>query len=201
MPKELLPSRLSLKQGEPPVFFFLSSGNLVAWAWQDTKRVTFLSTVDNKLIVDKAVKSKNGERGYREVEKPVIADQYNSNIGGIDTIDQMLDTYQFPHNCVKWYHVLFHRAREIALVNGFILYEKANSTKRIKPKTFRMLVITGLLRFWNPLRPQNGWPSNTPDPLTLTGRHFPGKNENPKQKLDCRVCSDRKNKKRVQMSF
>lgn len=199
MPKELLPSRLSLKKGELPVF--MRSDNLVACAWQDTKRVTFLSTVENNLTVDKAVRSKNGEGGYREVEKPVIADRYNSNMGGVDTLDQMLGTYQFPHKCVKWYHTLFHRAREIALVNGFILYKKANSTKRVNPKKFREQVITGLLRDWNPPQPQNGRPSDTPDPLRLTGRHFLGKNENPKQKLDCRVCSDRKNKKRVQTSF
>lgn len=52
----------------------MRSDNLVACAWQDTKRVTFLSTVENNLTVDKAVRSKNGEGGYREVEKPVIAD-------------------------------------------------------------------------------------------------------------------------------
>ena len=160
-----------------------------------------MSTVENNLTVDKAVRSKNGEGGYREVEKPVIADRYNSNMGGVDTLDQMLGTYQFPHKCVKWYHTLFHRAREIALVNGSILYKKANSTKRVNPKKFREQVITGLLRDWNPPQPQNGRPSDTPDPLRLTGRHFLGKNENPKQKLDCRVCSDRKNKKRVQTSF
>lgn len=66
MPKELLPSRLSLKKGEPPVF--MRSDNLVACAWQDTKRVTFLSTVENNLTVDKAVRSKNGEGGIGKLK-------------------------------------------------------------------------------------------------------------------------------------
>ena len=114
MSKELLPSSLSLKKGESPVF--MRSGNFVACAWQDTKCVTFLSTIDHYFTVDKPVRSMNGEAGYSEVEKPVIADRYNSNTGGVDTLDQMLGTYQFLHKCVKWYHVLFHR--EITLVNG-----------------------------------------------------------------------------------
>ena len=58
---------------------------------------------------------------------------------------QMLGTYQYPHKCLKWYHKLYPRAREIALVNGFILYKKANPTKKVTPKKFREEVISGLL--------------------------------------------------------
>ena len=122
-------------------------------------------------------------------------------MGGVDCLDQMLGTYQYPHQCLKWYHTLYHRVREIALVNGFILYKKANPTKRVTPKKFREEVISGLLMTWNPPQRKTGCPSNTEDPLRLTGRHYLGKNENPKQKLDCRVCCDRKNKKRVQTVF
>ena len=63
-------------------------------------------------------------------------------MGGVDTLDQMLGTYQFPHKCVKCL-TLFHRAREIALVNGFILYKKANSTKRVNPKLTRLSLKMG----------------------------------------------------------
>ena len=199
MPRELLPSLLPLQKGDLPVF--MRSDNLVACAWQDTKRVNFLSTVDTNLTVDKAIRSRGGEGGHRNVEKPVIAERYNSNMGGVDSLDQMLGTYQYPHKCIKWYHTLYHRVREIALVNGFILYKKANPNKRVTPKKFREDVITGLLKNWNPPQRKQGRPSNTPDPIRLTGRHFLGKNENPKQKLDCRVCSDRKNKKRVQTVY
>ena len=170
-------------------------------ARHDTKRVNFLSNVDTNLTSDKAVKSRGGEGGYRTVEKPVIAERYNSKMGGVDCLDQMLGTYQYPYKCLKWYHTLYHRVREIALVNGFILYKKANPTKKVTPKKFREEVISGLLKTWNPPQRKTGRPSNTEDPLRLTGRHFLGKNENPKQKLDYRVCSDRKNKKRVQTVF
>ena len=120
------------------------SENLVACAWQDTKRVYFLSNVDTNLTIDKAVKSRGGEGGYRTVEKPVTGECYNSKMGGVDCLDQMLGTCQYPHKCLKWYHTLYHRVREIALVNGFILYKKANPTKKVTPKKFREEVISGL---------------------------------------------------------
>ena len=59
----------------------MQSENLVACAWQDIKRVHFLSNVDTNLAIDKAVTSRSGEGGYRTVEKPVIAEHYNSKIG------------------------------------------------------------------------------------------------------------------------
>lgn len=46
-----------------------------------------MSIVENNLIVDKVVRSKNGEGGYREVEKLVIVDRYNLNMGGVDIFD------------------------------------------------------------------------------------------------------------------
>jgi len=58
----------------------MRADNMVACAWQDSKCVNFLSTVDNNLTVDKAVRSKGGEGNYREVENTVIADRYNSNM-------------------------------------------------------------------------------------------------------------------------
>jgi len=90
-------------------------------------------------------------------------------------LDQMLGTYQDPHNCLKWYHTLYDRILEVALVNGFILYKKANSTKKVTPKKIREEVISGLLKTCNPDQCKTGHPSNTQDPSRLTGCHFLGK--------------------------
>ena len=81
-----------------------------------------LSTIDNNLTLEKNVRSRENDTGYRTVEKPVIAEQYNHFMGGVDTLDQLLGTYQYPHKSQKWYHTIYHRVREVALVNGFIVY-------------------------------------------------------------------------------
>lgn len=113
----------------------------------------------------------------------------------------MFGSYQFPHKCFKWYQTLYHRAREIALVNGYIIYRKASDTNKLDPVRFRQGVITGLLEDWEPSQIRHGCPSNTPAPQRMIGEHFPGKYEDKKYKPDCEVCSDRKSGKRRQTSY
>ena len=55
---------------------------MIACAWHDTKRLTLLSTIDNNLTLEKDVRSKDNDTGYRNVEKPVLAEMYNHFMGG-----------------------------------------------------------------------------------------------------------------------
>ena len=146
------------------------------------------------------MRSRENDTGYRTVEKPVIAEQYNYFMGGVDTLDQLLGTYQYPHKSQKWYYTIYHRVREVALVNGFIVYRKADESNKLDPKQFRQAVIDGLLKNWQPPRKKVGHPSLLPE-LCLTERHFPDKCENPKFKPECRACSDRQAGRRVQTRF
>lgn len=199
MPDELLQKNLKLKKGDDPVF--MRSGNMVVCGWHDTKRLTMLSTVDNNLTIDKEIRSKQHASGKRTVEKPVAVERYNMNMGGVDRFDQMLGTYQYPHKSLKWYHTLYHRARETALVNGYIIYKKASDENKDDPQKFRQAVIDGLLEHWTCPRKRVGRPSIAPLPLRMTGKHFPNKYEDKKYKPDCEVCSDRKAGCRRQTSF
>lgn len=76
MPQELKPSSLSLKKGDPPVF--MRKNDMIACAWHDTKRLALLSTIDNNLTLEKDVRSRDNDTGYRTVEKPVLAELYQS---------------------------------------------------------------------------------------------------------------------------
>ena len=182
------------------MFMRKKDDDLVACAWHDTKRLALLSTIDNNLTLEKNVRSRENNTGYRTVEKPVIAEQYNHFMGGVDTLDQLLGTYQYPHKSQKWYHTIYHRVREVALVNGFIVYRKAHEINKLDPKQFRQAVIDGLLKNWQPPPKKVGRPSLLPE-LHLTERHFPDKYENPKFKPECRACSDRQAGRRVQTRF
>ena len=144
--------------------------------------------------------SREDDTGHRTVRKPVIAEQYNHFMGGVDTLDQLLGTYQYPHKSQKWYHTIYHRVREVALVNGFIVYRKASELNKLDPKQFHQAVIDGLLKNWQPPRKEVGRPSLLPE-LCLTERHFPDKYENPKFKPECRACSDRQAGRQVQTRF
>lgn len=197
MPKELNPKNLKLKKGDDPVF--MRKGNLVACAWHDTKRLTLLSTVDTNLTIDKRIRSKGEQGGYREVDKPVMAERYNNCMAGVDRLDQKLGSYQYPHKCHKWYQTIYHRKVEVALVNGYIIYRKSDEQNKLSPEKFRRQVINGLLDNWSPPTIKQGRPGNGPLPMRMSGQHFPDKYEN-KHKPDCEVCSDRK-RQRHQTSF
>lgn len=198
MPRELNPKMLKLKKGDDPVF--MRKGNLVACAWHDTKRLTLLSTVDTNLTIDKRIRSKGVEGGYRVVDKPVMAERYNHGMAGVDRLDQMLGTYQYPHKCTKWYQTIYHRKIEVALVNAYVIYKKADEHNKLSPEKFRREVINGLLDDWSPPTIKHGRPGNEPLPMRMSGQHFPDRFESKHHKPDCEVCSDRK-KQRHQTSY
>lgn len=199
MPNFLLPNQLRLSKGDDPVF--ARSDNMVACAWHDTKRVHFLSTVHTNLTIDKQIRSRSSPTGYRDVEKPVMAEMYNQNMSGVDLLDQKLGSYMYPHKCAKWYHTLFHRAIEVALVNGYVLYCLAQEDQSLlSVKNFRQSVIEGLLGGYTAPNVRGGRRSATHPPTRLTARHFLSHIEG-KSKPDCVVCSDRQSHKRKQTSY
>ena len=119
----------------------------------------------------------------------------------MDILDQKLGYYMYPHKCQKWYHTLFHRAVEIALVNGYVVYCASNSEYSVmSAKRFRESVIDGLLDSYTAPNVKVGRRSATHPPLRLTARHFVSSIDG-KSKPDCVVCSDRASKKRKQTSY
>lgn len=188
MPTAIHPHRLALIKGDAPVF--MRANNMVACAWHDTKRVHFLSTTETNKTMDKRVRQRNADHGYRVVEKPVVAETYNQHMGGVDILDQKLVTYAYPHKSSKWYATIYHRIREVALVNGYILYCQDAGDEAVSPKVFRESVVSGLLENFQRRISRKGRPS-VDKPNRLTESHFIGQYEDIKYKPDCVVCSSR----------
>ena len=188
-----------MDKGDSPMFKVNS--DMVACTWQDTKRVTLLSTVHGIDTVEKRLRSKGGQGGHRVVEKPKMAEDYNKSMGGVDLLDQKLGTFSYKHKSAKWYTTIYHRMRETALVNAYIIYAKETGQEAAGPRKFRQEVINGLLEGHVRRNRPVGRPSTTDRPARLTERHTIGRYEDPKYKPDCVVCSDRKSKKRHQTNY
>ena len=106
-------SKLTMKKGDDPKF--MKSTDLLVCAWQDTKRVTLISSLHANRTVNKNLRSRGSETGYRVVQKPVMAEEYNQHMGGVDCFDQRLGSYSYPHKNQKWYQAIYHRLVSTAI--------------------------------------------------------------------------------------
>ena len=100
-PGPLKPSNLKLSKKNPgPVF--VQKGNLLCIGWYDKKAVYLLTTVHEAGSLEKQVRMKDSDTGYRVVLKPTAIEQYNQFMGGVDQSDQKASYYPYPHRSVKW---------------------------------------------------------------------------------------------------
>ncbi|XP_064631697.1 piggyBac transposable element-derived protein 4-like [Lineus longissimus] len=176
---------IPLARGQKPLF--KRAENVIACTWQDNKRVNMLSTIHCCGVTPIQVRDKKEATGFRNVSKPDCVIQHNKYMGRVDLMDQYLQYYEYPHRSNKWYMPLYHRIRETAMVNGYILYHKVHNDKMTHLK-FREDLIEGLLQGITPSRKQRGRPSDANRDVRLVERHFgwiPFKNYKP----NCTVCS------------
>lgn len=189
MPKGLGKSVLQLKKGDDPVF--LRKGKLLTCTWHDTKRVTMLSTIHGNDCVQKRIRSKKGATGFRAIKRPVCVNQYNAFMGGVDTADQRMKTYLFPHRSRKWYHRIFNAILSISVVNSHIIYTKSTPGPHKPLKAYIQDIIDALLAdHTRKEQRKGGRPSGAGSvmPQRLTERHWLCETED---RPDCIVCSDR----------
>ncbi|KAM4544857.1 piggyBac transposable element-derived protein 4-like [Odontesthes bonariensis] len=188
MPKGLTKEHLPLKKGDEPVF--MRKGNLLACAWHDTKRLTMLSTLHSVGGIRKRIRTKHSATGFRDIFRLVCVDEYNSYMGGVDTADQRMKTYLFPHRSTKWYMRIFNALLSISMVNAHIVYTRTTAAPHKPLKVFIQDVITGLMDGYSKKETNKGRKSSSLGDLPgrLTERHFIHRADD---KPDCVVCSDR----------
>jgi hypothetical protein len=205
MPDALKDRQLKLKEGASPVYCYKSP--VLACAFHDRKIVRLLSTVHGmetftkEVIVPKSKRSKYPS-GRRNVCKPVMVNDYNRYMGGVDRSDQMSSYHPFPHRTVKWYIRLFSHIVEICMINARILYNLVNHTHKLSAENFRKKLVDGMLSSHisaTSKLPSTEAPVMGGVPPRLLGRHFQGKFA--KKKPDCIVCSNRKIKRHQTSHF
>lgn len=189
MPNCLRKNALHLRRGDEPVF--LRKGKMLACAWHDTKRVTMLSTFHGNGCVQKRIRTKENATGFRIINRPLCVDQYNKCMGGVDTSDQRMKTYLFPHRSRKWYHRIFNAVLSISVVNSHIIYTKCTPGPHKALKAYIQDIIDALLaEHTKKESTKGGRPSRAGGvmPQRLTERHWLCETE---ERPDCVVCSDR----------
>jgi len=90
-----------------------------ACVWHDTKRLTMLFI---PTCFRRCIRTKHTESGYWKINRPLCVDDYNLFIGGVNTADQRMKTYLFPHRSRKWYNRIFNAILSVSVVNAKIIY-------------------------------------------------------------------------------
>ena len=189
------------RQGMPPALKktklkkleckFMRSDRLLALTWYDKRPVSMLSTIhDASFISTGKTDKKTGE----EIRKPKVIVDYNTFMGGVDKLDQMIEPYLSIRKSLKWYKKFFQHLLDVTVYNSFVLFKIKNASSKSSLLDFRKDLISNIItRHHSGQRRMGGRPSGSGDaPSRLSERHFPvfippsGSQQNPLR--ECRVC-------------
>ena len=185
---------------------------MMALKWMDKRPVCMLSTIHDDAMTTKVRRTRRVEGGQEEIKKPVVVEEYNRFMGGVDKSDQLLSYYGFSHRTVKWWRRAAFHLFDMAVVNAYILYSTSTqSSRKLTHEQFSIELSKEMLlqvsvdisedaplshgRLQRPLPPQS----------RLIERHFPANlpctPAGKKRQTDCTVCSKKKGRGRKTTTY
>lgn len=177
-------------------------GVCLAQQWKDNRAVTILSSIENANDFIRVERNEKVDNQWtrREVRQPKTISNYNKYMNGVDRSDQLLSKSNALQKCMRWWKTLFFHMIDVAVINGYILFElhrAANPDNEMlrRPKKFSVgefreeLVhqLAGLEDFGNPS--MFGPPKR--EPGTYDTVHLPQFTD---KKRNCKVCYKTANK-------
>jgi hypothetical protein len=112
-------------------------GRKLVLAWRDKGKPTvMISTVCSSSMT--TVHSRRSNR-----EKPLVINQYNQSMGGVDKADQYGCYYSFGRRSIKWWRKLMFWLLEVSIVNSNILYRETVPSP-LTHVNFRRQLVVGL---------------------------------------------------------
>lgn len=176
----------------------LQKGNINIIAYKDQRDVVMLTTIhDNNMIDTGKINKKTGV----PIFKPEAVLDYDRYMAGVvDLNDFAITDCPAIRRTKKWYQKLFFNILDLCIINANVLYNIKHVTT-MPPMIFRINLVKQIVaEFATEKSPNASCLPKIPNPLRLSGRHFPslckktpGK-KHKAQRRRCVVCS--KNSKR-----
>lgn len=129
----------------------VASGSVTCVKWYDNKCVSLASNYLGIGKCDKASRYDKSKNKTIEISRPEIVRNYNTYMGGVDLLNQMISYYRIYIRSKKWTLRVITHFIDFALVNSWIEYkidcEKSGASKReiMDCLMFRTKVIQQLL--------------------------------------------------------
>lgn len=102
--------------------------------WKDNKGVLMTSTAFGANPVCSVQRWEKKTRQYINVNCPAIVKNYNSYMGGVDTCDQMMETYRTWLKSRKWTLKVILHMFDLSIVNSWMEYRKDCKANKMKAK-------------------------------------------------------------------
>jgi hypothetical protein len=124
----------------------VSDSGILFMKWRDNRSVHMLSTAHGTDVKKAIRRVKDGSS--IEVDRPMVVEHYNRNMGGVDHADMLRSLYGFDRKSKKWWHRLFFGLLDMTMVNSFIVY--CELVEKISVLEFTRSVVSGLLAHKSP---------------------------------------------------
>jgi hypothetical protein len=167
-------------------------GELGAIVWKDRRAVYLLSTY--KSPIETTFVSRSGSSVQTAVPTAVL--DYNKYKGGVDTIDQMRESYSIGRKSQKWWPSLVWWLIDMCILNAYSLYNQQQQVK-IRQLEFRQQLMQQLVEIYGQQRSNIGRPSSISQQKQQQ-QHWPLRTN---KERDCAYCShepDSRKQSRIQ---
>jgi hypothetical protein len=154
--------------------------------WKDWRAVYLLST--HKSPIETTFVSRSGSSVRTAVPTAVL--DYNKYKGGVDTIDQMRESYAIGRKSKKCWPQLVWWLIDMCIINAYSLYQQQQQVK-ISQLQFRQQLMQQLVEQYGAERSNIDRPSSTPHKQQQQG-HWP---EHTEERGDCMYCRMSKNQR------
>jgi len=145
----------------------VSNGNAMLTKFKDKKTVLCISSIFNSDVVEM---DENKKSKSKKVPKCIY--YYSKFMRGVDSLDQAIQTYRFPHRSKKWWIRVFHHIMEIVIHNSYYIFRKANSEKNFSPINFRKDLCENLLKKGSKIRVEKKDVLIIPKKLKFNEKYF-----------------------------
>ena len=94
--------------------------------WKDKKTVCLASNFHSEAPLNQCRRFSTAKKKHVSVSQPNIVKCYNSGMGGVDLLDEMINAYRISIRTKKWYWCIFTWILDLVCVNAWFLYRRMN---------------------------------------------------------------------------
>lgn len=111
-----------------------SNKKIAAVQWLDNKIVTLMSTVYGADPVSPVKRWSKTEGQFVNVSCQAIVVTYNKNMGGVDTLNQLIEVYRTWFKTRKWTLKVILHFLDVVVVNGWLQYKRDAKLNKLPKK-------------------------------------------------------------------